>query len=508
MTVVTASIDPVTRIEGHLKVEVLIDKVRGVHQVVDAYSTGTLFRGFEKILISRDPRDAQHITQRICGVCPVSHGMAACLALDSAFGVTIPNNARVIRNLVLGANFIQSHILHFYMLALPDFVEGPAMPPWQPSWKIDKRFDSTRTNTLVNHYLTAVTMRRKAHEAGALFGGRLPHPPSFLPGGVTVTPRASRISALQSYLTELISFITGTYMPDVELLAEMYSDYFSIGRGQGNLLAYGVFDLNAAGSTKLLGRGHIMGGSSSVQAVDINQITEQVTYSWYADSANNLNPAAGDTTPQYPKGNAYSWLKAPRYSGQPHETGALARMWVNGDYRNGISVIDRHRARAAEALKVAQAMQTWAGQLSGTTVYAPCSVPTTTRSAVGLTEAPRGAIGHWIEIASSKISKYQVITPTCWNCSPRDSAGNRGPLEEALIGTPVQNSDEPLEVLRVIHSMDPCLSCAVHVMRPEQDVKIFALGHYHSEEELARHSHAEGHAHGHTHGQGHLHKQD
>jgi hydrogenase large subunit len=349
----------------------------------------------------------------------------------------------------------------------------------------------------VGHYVKALEMRRKAHEMGALFGGRLPHPPAYIPGGFTATPRASRISQFKTYLTELIGFISNVYMPDVDLLGTVYGDYGDIGKGVGNLLAYGVFDEDSAGSSKLLRRGRITGGSTSVQSVDIRAITEHIMYSWYTDSATSRNPASGVTNPLFPKNGAYSWLKAPRYFDEPYETGPLARMWVNGDYRNGISVMDRHQARAHEALKVAQAMWSWVSQLSpNQPVYTPSSVPASA-TAYGLTEAPRGALGHWVKIVNSKISQYQVITPTCWNASPRDANGKRGPIEQALIGTPVQNIDEPVEVVRVIHSFDPCLSCAVHVMRPSEGAKIFSLGHYHGEEEVYTHDHGDGHTHTH-----------
>jgi len=467
-------IDPVTRLEGHLKVEVTVDTVNGVQQVVDARATGTLFRGFEKILQGRDPKDAPHITQRICGVCPVSHGMASVLALDQAGGVTVPANARILRNLILGANFVQSHILHFYHLAAQDFVDGPAMPPWQPSWAADKRLDAATSEVVVSHYVTALDMRRKAHEMGAIFGGRMPHPPSFIPGGVTCTPRADRIQAFRDYLNELIPFITDTYIPDVELIASVYNDYWEIGRGAGNLLAYGVFDLNDSGTSKLLGRGRVVNGSTTVSPVDTAAISEKVSHSWYANADDNLNPAAGETVAVYPKGDAYSWLKAPRYSGLAYETGPLARMWVTGDYQGGISVLDRHLARALETLKVAQAMQSWLDELSGTQVYTSWSAYASGQG-IGLTEAPRGALGHWVAMSGGRLSHYQVITPTCWNASPRDDNSVLGPMEQALVGTPVGNVDEPVEVVRVIHSYDPCLSCAVHVMRPAERARIITL---------------------------------
>ena len=248
-------IDPVTRLEGHLKIEVTVNEVKGQQQVVDARATGTLFRGFEQMLVGRDPRDAQHITQRICGVCPVPHGMASVMAQDAAFRVTPPANARIMRNLVLGANFVQSHILHFYHLTALDYIDGPAMPPWQPSWKADKRITGRRPTTLVNHYVTAIDMTRKAHEMGALFGGRMPDPAAYIAGGFTTTPRADRISKYKAYLNELIPFIQNVYLPDVAALRAAYSDYDSIGRGYGNLLAFGVFDLDSDGESKLLKRG-------------------------------------------------------------------------------------------------------------------------------------------------------------------------------------------------------------------------------------------------------------
>ena len=207
---------------------------------------------------------------------------------------------------------------------------------------------------------------------------------------------------------------------------QAYPDYTTIGGGYGNLLSYGVFDLDSTGTNMLLKRGRAAGGSQAVSTVDVAQISESISHSWYSDSVATRNPASGRTTAQYPKTGAYSWLKAPRYSGTPYEAGPLARMWVNGDYRKGISVMDRHQARAAETLKIATALQSWVTQLQATgPVYTP-HTPATTATAYGLTEAPRGALGHWLQIASGKISRYQIITPTCWNASPRDGSQNWG----------------------------------------------------------------------------------
>lgn len=499
MAITSLHLDPVTRVEGHLKVRVDVDTVNGVQQVVSAYATGNLFRGFEKILIGRDPWDAQHITERICGVCPVSHGLAAILALDAANKVTPPANAIIMRNLVMAANFLDSHILHFYHLTLMDFINGPAMAPWQPSWTTDRRFDAATTNTLIQHYVKALEMRRKAHEMGALFGGKMPHPPAYIPGGFTAVPSEAKITKLKAYLNELIPFIRDVYIEDVETLAIKYSDYLAIGAGNKNLLAFGCFDLDAAGSRKLFKRGRVYNASPTATSLDLNQITEQVRYSWYSDATGTRTMANGDTVPQYPKGSAYSWMKAPRYANTSYEVGPLARMWVNGIYNRGVSVMDRHRARAYEAWQIALAMLDWANQLQvGGAVFTP-SVRATTATSMGLTEAPRGALGHWVQITNGKISRYQILTPTCWNCSPRDASAQPGPLERALVGTPVKSLAEPIEVLRVIHSFDPCLDCAVHVMRPndEKRANIFHVGHVHGGEEVHTHSHEHGDHHHH-----------
>lgn len=470
-------VDPVTRIEGHMKVEVTIDSVGGSLKVTNAKTTGTLFRGFEKILVGRDPKDAAHLTERICGVCPVSHGMAASLALEKASGLTAPSDARILRNLVLGANFLQSHILHFYLLASLDYVEAPAGAPWSPSWRVDM-MRSASLNQISGNFSSAITMRRKAHEMGAIFGGKLPAPPAFLAGGFTTKPTSAMLSSFTSYLYELKQFIDNDYLPDVQLLKSVYSDYEQIGKGPGNLLAYGAFDLVDSGSSKLFRRGLVYNTApTSVQALSTANIKEMVTYSWYADSTNNKSPASGSTVTVDPatKKAAYSWLKAPRYSGKPFEMGPLARMWVNGDYRGGVSVMDRHLARALEAQKIVNAMLDWVNQVTvGGSVYTDYTIPFS-KAGEGLTEAPRGGLGHWLTTSSSSvkaptggpaIASYQIITPTCWNASPKDTSGVKGPLEQALIGTPITDATQPIEVLRVIHSFDPCLSCAVHVMRP------------------------------------------
>jgi len=466
------TIDPVTRIEGHLSVKIEIDIVNGTQQVTNAWATGTLFRGFEKLLTGRDPRDAQLITQRICGVCPIPHGLAAVNTLEDAYNVTVPDNARVMRNLVLAANFVQSHILSFYHLSLPDYATCPNMLPWQPAWKGDMRVDATKSTALVNNYLKALDINRKIQEMGAVFGGKTPHSPAYIPGGFTKVPTAADVTKARGYLAEIVSFVENVYIPDAQFLSTTYSDYYTIGAGCRNLLAFGVFDLDQWGNTKLLGRGMVTGGSTSVMPVNTGAITEDVTNAWYS-SPSGLNPAKGETVPLHPKAaNAYSWIKAPRYAGAACETGPLARMWVNGDYRRGISAMDRNLARAQEARKIARALDGWLGEIrEGQPSYLKATAATA-GDGFGLTEAPRGALGHWLSIASSKIARYQVITPTCWNASPRDARGILGPIEQALVGTSVKNLKEPVEVMRVIHSFDPCLSCAVHMVRPDEPEQV------------------------------------
>ncbi len=467
--------DPVTRIEGHLKVEVTIDWQDGELRIVDARCTGTLFRGFEVVLQGRAPTDAPVLTSRVCGVCPVSHTQAATLALEDAAGFQPPSNARILRNLLLGANFLQSHILHFYLLAALDYVQGPQAPPWSPAWDVDLRSDP-RLADLIPHYLQALEARRRAHEMGAIFGGRMPSQHAVLAGGITAVPTKERVARFRNQLAYVTTFIRKVYLPDVEALGAVYDDYGTIGSGPGNLLSYGVFRLEDGGPGRLLSPGVAADGSGSAEALATTSITEDVVHSWYDDSTDGLSPAAGQTEPLYPKDGAYSWLKSPRYAAQPFEAGPLARMWVNGDYRGGISVIDRHVARAREALKVAKAMYDWLGELeSGAPVYADFQTPASA-TGIGLTEAPRGALGHWISIAGGQVGHYQIITPTCWNTSPRDGADVPGPMEQALIGTPIIDPERPIEALRIIHSFDPCLSCAVHVMRPEGRPSVVRVG--------------------------------
>ena len=468
---------PVTRIEGHLDCEVTLDTVDGVQQVVDARVSGTMFRGFEPILEGKHPRDAIHITQRICGVCPTAHAMAASLTLEAAYGsiATPPPNGRILRNLIHGADFLQSHILHFYHLALLDYVDSPGIAGTGSTqrYAAPDAVSGPAAAQLLAHYVKAMDVRRKTHQMGALFGGKMPCSPVFVAGGCTQTltdtldlatvgePTASeRIAQFRRLLDEILAFIDAAYLPDVRSLARRFPAYSEIGRGCGDFLAFGAFDLDETGSEKLLRRG--VSTQGEVGPLDVGQISEHVTHSRYRDAGAALPPAEGVTQPDPDKTGAYSWIKAPRYQNRPHEVGPLARAWIAGLHRRGPSVMDRLMARALETRHVARAMVAWLGELS---VEAPTSARfrhPTSGAGIGLTEAPRGALAHWSQFEQNAIRRYQVVTPTAWNGSPMDALGQKGPMEQALIGTPVRDKDEPVELLRVVHSFDPCLACSVH----------------------------------------------
>ena len=456
----TIVLDPITRLEGHLKISVTLD---ATNNVTAAEATGNLYRGFENMLVGRVPSDAAFLTQRICGVCPVSHAIASSKATEQAAGFTPTLQGLLLRDLIQGANFISSNILHFYQLALLDYIQGPQMHPWTPGYSQDFRLNPSDSQVLMDNYVAALSIRRQAQEMGAIFGGKLPHVGNIVPGGVTASPTSTDITKFKSYLDTITTFIQNSYKTDVNKLATAYSDYYNIGKGYGNLISYGVFDTNATG-TKLFPAGTVTGGV--VGSFAATNIKEYVGHSWYS-SPSGSNPASAATTPSYGKSGAYTWLKAPRYNGVAYEAGSLARTWISGDYRNGISVMDRHLARYTETSKIATNMQTWLNQVVvGVSGYTKLVAPAT-GTGIGLTEAPRGALGHWVSVATSKISKYQIVTPTCWNASPMDDAGKVGPIEKALIGTHVANNAQPVELLRIVHSFDPCTGCSVHVMSPE-----------------------------------------
>ena len=460
-------IDPVSRIEGHLKAEVEVAGGR----VVDARVTGGMYRGFEQILIGRDPRDATQITQRICGVCPTAHATASALALDDAFGVELTDNGRIARNLILGANYLQSHILHFYHLAALDYCNGPDTAPFIPRYASnDMRLPKEINDVAVGQYLEALEIRKICHEMVALLGGKMPHVQGIVVGGSTEIPTREALDAYMVRFKKVKQFVLEKYVPLVYLLAGPYGDLLKTGVGHKNLVSWGVFPLDNKGNT-LLKPGVYTDGKD--YDVDPALIREYVKYSWFEDSTTGLNPREGKTLPNPNKPGAYSFIKAPRYNGKPHEGGPLARMWATnpelsdtGQKELGVtrlrdigdacfSILGRHVARAEETALVAAAVEEWLSQAQpGKETFVPAPVPDSAQG-LGMTEAPRGALLHYIDIKDQKIANYQVTSATIWNANPRDDMGVRGPIEEALIGVPVPDVENPVNVGRLIRSFDP-----------------------------------------------------
>jgi hydrogenase large subunit len=503
-------IDPVTRIEGHLKIEAVVEG----GEVKEAWSTGNLFRGFELILKGRDPRDAQVITQRICGVCPQSHGIAATLCLDSAFGIAdkIPDNARIMRNLIQGAHIAQDHVLHFYHLAaldyvdiadvakyegnnsqlnsIKDFISRGELGPFLPRYEGDYRLPPEVNQQAVAHYVQALEVRRIGHELVSIFSGKIPHSVGVVPGGVTSTPTVDNIMAFLWKLRTLQDFISNVYIPDVLAVAGAYLDYAEIGAGCRNLLSYGSFDLmgndpDYARRQRLFKQGTVS-ADLKYGGLDLSNITEDVRHSWYQDVSSGRHPADGETKPNYGKAGAYSWTKSPRYDGKVYEVGPLARVAVT--YAGGdpvmkemvdsalaqlkapasvlFSVLGRHLARALSAKLIADSLEKWLLELKpGEPTFIEYEIPEESRGA-GITDAARGALGHWIEIKDRRIANYQCVVPTTWNISPRDDKGNLGPIEQALVGTKVRDENNPFEIVRIVRSFDPCLACSIHLVTP------------------------------------------
>ncbi|MGA1864525.1 MAG: nickel-dependent hydrogenase large subunit [bacterium] len=550
-------IDPITRIEGHLRIEV---EVNSNNEVTDAWSSATMWRGIELILKGRDPRDAGLITQRFCGVCTYSHYEAATLAVENAIGVIPPKNARIIRNLIKGSQYLHDKLVHFYHLHGLDWVDilsalsadpkkavglarsinddpyncsvshyksvqkrldafvrsgrlGPfAHAYWgNPSFK----FPPEANLIIASHYLDALAVQRVAAQMMAIFGGKNPHPQTLVVGGVTCVMDALDAHRIGQYLyrlNEVKRFYETAYLPDVLLAARYYKDEGAAGIGAGtkNYIAYGGFPLDDNWYETLLPRGIVMDGDLS-KAYDIDEelITENVTHSWY-EGDSDLHPYQGETRPDYTgfdsnghlRGDEkYSWAKAPRYDKKPMEVGPLARMIV-GYAKNDKNVTDlvdkflnlagieanvlfstlgRTAARCIEGILIANNIYSWVNEMVTTIksgdqrTWERCDIPDTAEGR-GMTAVPRGALGHWVRIENKKIANYQAIVPSTWNASPRDDEDKRGPYEESLIGIKLADIDQPLEVIRTIHSFDPCLACAVHIIDPRtNEIKRFKI---------------------------------
>jgi len=503
-------IDPFTRLEGHLRIEVEVEDGK----VKDAWSTSPLFRGMEIVLKGREPSDAYYLSQRICGVCPISHGHCATYGLEDAFDVTVPDNARLIRNIIEGAQFVHSHILAFYHLHALDYVDIVSALQAQPKEASLKRVqaklqafvDSGQLGPFANaywghpayklppelnllavaHYLDAIEMQAKASQLLALFGGKFPHMMTCVPGGVTVTPDANMLGDALFRAKELQRWVDDVYIPDVLAVAPHYLDWAAIGKSHTNYLAWGVFeDASWDPSKRLLPQGAVFAGNLAVEEPDAEAVAEHINHSWYADGAGPLNPADGVTEPEYSTLDTdakYSWCKSPRLNDQAMEVGPLSRMlvaYLSGDEKvkkliDGtlsalgvgghpevlLSTLGRVAARALECKLIADAMVDWTTELIAnfrngqTALCVDAPVPDSARGR-GMWEAPRGALAHWNQIEGGKLQNYQVVSPSTWNFSPRDDNGVRGPVEEALVGCPVEDPEQPLEIMRIVHSYDP-----------------------------------------------------
>jgi [NiFe] hydrogenase large subunit len=521
--VARAVIDPVTRIEGHLRVEVEVTNGK----VSDAWASGGLYRGMETVLIGRQPTDAYYIAQRICGVCPISHGHASTMGSEAALGIKIPNNARIIRNIIEGAETLHSHILWFYTLTaldyvdvvsalsaniantyalaesagtstadfggiqkrLKDFVAGGQLSIFtngywgHPAMKLPAELNLIA----VAHYLEALQMQAEAAQIIAIMGGKFPHFMTSLPGGTVWVPTEERLADILFRWQEVHDWIANTMIPDTLAIAPFYLSAAGYGKGVGNYLSWGVFDAPDFDPKKrVLPRGALIGGLNPVDP-DPAKVKEYIDHSWY-NSGDGLNPSVGETKADfttYDTAGKYSWIKAPRYDDKPMEVGPLSRMLVAYVAGNTgvkslvdstlatlskaagatldptvlLSLLGRVAARNLEAMYVADQMGTWITELvaavkSGDSSYF-VEATTDTGEGAGLWEAPRGALGHWVSVKGGKIDRYQVVTPSTWDMSPRDAKGVRGPLEEALVGAPIADVTKPLEALRIVHSFDP-----------------------------------------------------
>ncbi len=551
-------VDPVTRIEGHLRVEAEVDD----GAVKEAWSSSTMFRGIELILRGRDPRDAWAFAQRICGVCTTVHAIASIRAVENAIGAAPPPNARLLRNLIMAAQTVQDHVVHFYHLHALDWVDIVSALDADPAktstlaqsisdWPLSGAtyFSGVRDRIkafvqrgqlgifangywghpayrlppeanlmAVAHYLEALDFQRRFIKIHALLGGKNPHLQSFLVGGMAtpVDPDSQSalnmdtIAALDKLIAEGRDFVSRVYIPDVLAIASYYKDWASIGAGVGNYMAYGDYPEDDSENPQLfLPRGVIHNRDlTKLDAVDQGKVTEQVAHSWYDYSMGDdkaLNPFQGETSPHYtgPKppyerldvAQKYSWLKSPRYDGAAMEVGPLARMLVA--YGAGrpagvkvlvdkvlttlgvgptalFSTLGRIAARAVETQTLVESMGRWVEDLADNMArrdyrihdnskWDPRSWPRDCLG-VGFLEAPRGALGHWVHISNGSIVNYQCVVPSTWNAGPRDASGNPGPYEAALVGTPVAKPEQPLEILRTVHSFDPCMACGVHVV--------------------------------------------
>ena len=534
-------VDPVTRIEGHLR---MVVEVEG-GKIKNAWSSSQLFRGLEIILKGRDPRDAQHFTQRSCGVCTYVHALASTRAVDNAVGVKVPENATIMRNLVMASQYLHDHIVHFYHLHALDWVDVTGALKADPvkaaqiansisprkTQAADLKAVQDRVKALVEsgqlgiftnayflgghqayylppevnliataHYLEALHLQVKAARAMAIFGAKNPHTQFTVVGGCTnydaLLPE--NIAKYMELFKEVKKFVDEVYIPDLLTVASYYKDWAAIG-GTTNFLSFGEFPMKEESgmADRFTPAGYIMKRDlKGVKDVDPKAIEEHVAHSWYKGTEAR-HPYEGVTDPQYTSlddKDRYSWMKAPRYMSEPMETGPLASVLVA--YAKGskpyvkavelvckkldvtptalFSTLGRTAARGIETMVVANEIEGWVKKLvanvkkGDTKLYQEWKMPDKAQG-VGFVGAPRGALSHWINIEGGKIANFQLVVPSTWSLGPRCANNKLAPVEEALIGTPIADPKRPVEILRTIHSFDPCIACGVHVIEPNSN---------------------------------------
>lgn len=461
-------INPVTRISGFMEIETYIEN----NIVVDAKTEGLLFRGFEMMLSGRPPMDAVYFTERICGICSTAHALASTLALEQAFGVVPSEQGRYLRDIMHGCEYLQNHIRHFYQYTVPDFVRLPDYSPLFEANGKDFRLPKDKNDIIAQHYFDSLALSRNAHKMLAILGGKAPHNHGIFIGGVTAQATVDKIMAMKSILHDISAFIDACMIPDAYLIAQHYSDYYEIGGSYSNLLSYGCFDGYEQLGTLYLDP--LVNIEGKISPFRIEGITESTQYAYYADTPETYRPFETITPAEPEKKRAYSWVKAPRYFGYPCEVGPLARLWLTGEYRRGISTMDRTIARVLEAKKIAGIIDTLLLHLiPGVSTQSQYEVPQNARGA-GLVDTARGALGHWLEISNQVISLYQLITPSAWNLSTQ-TANVKGTAEKALIGTYIEDDENPVELGRIIRSFDPCVSCATHVYTHDKEAKTYKV---------------------------------
>ena len=546
----TITLDPVTRIEGHLRIDIEVD---GDH-VTRAWSSAQMWRGIELILKGRDPQDAWTYAQRFCGVCTTVHAISSIRAVEHALNVEVPINAQLVRNLMIAQHSVQDHLVHFYHLSALDWVDivsalqadpaktaqlAQSLSDWPGNSATEFKAVKDRLKAFVDggklgifasgywghpamklppeanlmaltHYLNAFDYQRKAAQAVAILGGKNPHIQNLVVGGVATainpdnlaTLNLERLAYMRSLMEEARNFVQQVYYPDVLAIAAAYREWFGVGAGVTNYLAVPEFPQDTRSTRFGLAGGIISNGDlQNIRVIKdhrddylISNIQESVARAWY-EGADSLHPWKGVTQPNYTDFAAdakYSWCKAPRLAGQPVQVGPVAQILVNyaaGDARVrrlvdeanaklGLTSKDYHstmgrlltrgmRAHLMADQSLEFLDQLTANLVAGDKAYAnPTDIPNGEFQGVGFHEAPRGSLSHWMVIKNRKIENYQAVVPTTWNASPRDEKGVAGPYEASLVGNPVVQPDKPLEVLRTVHSFDPCIACAVHTIDP------------------------------------------